>query len=375
MGPLVREPVALPSSAAAVSTADGPALRVGGSLPPGLRGAFLAAGPHPAHAHRPDHPDVLTGPVLVSGVRLGGGAAHAYRATAERGATGLLGPVPALAPALRAGQGPDGRGPVALSRPVADAGGRWHSIATYPGLGYAEHVVADARGAVLSARPFPLPGAPLVAAALTDSHVVLFDGPVAHGRAAALVGERFPYARRAGRPSRLGLLGLAGDEPSVRWFPVAAGHVHDVVDAREEDGRVVVDAVLRPFGGEGPAALRRWVVDPATGDVAERDLVPGADAAAVTGRFLHATRNTGAGAELVRYDTATGRADVRRLGAGTVAGLPRATAGHVLLPVERVAERRGELLVLDAGDLRAPAAVVQAPRGLATARRTAWLTG
>ncbi|WP_033428895.1 carotenoid oxygenase family protein [Saccharothrix syringae] len=373
MGPLVRQPVVVPSLPAVP-------LRVDGTLPEGLDGLFLRADPHPARAPRQDVPDVLPGPSLVSGARLEGGAAHAYRATAERGPTGLLGPVPALAPAWHRDQGPDGRGPVTLARPVADEDGRWHTVATYPGLGYAEHLVADGRGAVLEARPFPLTGAPLVATvALTGSHVVFFDGPVAHSRATALVGERFPCTWRPGGPARLGLLDRTG-EPSVRWFPVEPGHVHDIAGAHEDGRRVVVDAVRRPraFDGERsaarPAALRRWVVDPVAGEVAERDLVPGVAAAAVDGPVLHGTRNTASGAELVRYDTATGRTGVRWLGGGATAGRPHVDRGRLLVPVERPGRRRAELLVLDAADPAGPpAAVVHLPAGARPARRTAWL--
>src|SRR5262249_54561957 len=154
-----------------------------------------------------------------------------------------------------------------------------------PGLGYAEHVVADSDGTVLRARPFPLAGSPLVSSvALTDSYVVLFDLPVAFSRAAAMVGERLPYTWQPGRKARVGLLPRTGTDPRARWFPVEPCYVCDIANVYQDGRLVIVDAVSRSraFEGETPAerpvpALRRWTIDQAMGSqgrVPVRQLTP-----------------------------------------------------------------------------------------------------
>src|SRR5262249_17878058 len=248
MSALVREPAAMQAPAAALAFAfDRPRrvelLRVDGVLPVGLEGLFAQAGPHPLDAHQLGHPDLDGGLGVVSGVRLNNGTARWYRAATEHPRAGLFGSVPALAPAVHLGRhGPDGRSQSALARPVADPEGRWHSIATYPGLGYAEHVVADSDGTVLRARPFPLAGSPLVSSvALTDSYVVLVGLPVAFSRAAAMVGERLPYTWQPGRKARVGLLPRTGTDPRARWFPVEPCYVCDIANVYQDGRLVIVD--------------------------------------------------------------------------------------------------------------------------------------
>lgn len=402
MNALVREPAAMEAPTTALASAfDCPRrvelLHVEGVLPVGLEGLFAQVGPRPLDANQLSHPDLDGGLGVVSGVRLSNGAARWYRAATEHAATGLFGPIPALAPAVHlGGHGPDGQCQTALARPVADAAGGWHSIATYPGLGYAEHVVADPDGAVLQARPFPLAGSPMVASvALTDSYVVLFDLPVVFSRAAAMVGERFPYVWKPGRQARVGLLPRAGADPTVRWFPIEPCYVSDIVNAYQDGDVVIVDAVSRSraFEDETPAErpapmLRRWTIDQVTGQVLVRQLAPAVESAVVDSRFsgarhryLYGTKTTSSGAALVRYDTATGRTVVRQFGEGTLVGRPQFVArqgaqegdGFIIALVERVAQRRSELVVLDAQDITGrPRAVVHIPVDLPAARRTVW---
>jgi len=372
-------------------------LRVDGVLPVGLEGLFMQASPHPAAARRLSHPDLDGGPCVMSGIWLNSGTARWYRAATEHTSTGLFGSIPALAPAVDLGRhGPDRRCQTAIARPVVDPAGRWHTVATYPGLGYAEHLIADSDGTVLRARPFPLDGSPLISSvALTESHVVLFDLPVVFNRAAAMVGQRFPYVWQPGRQASVGLLPRTGTDPRVRWFPIEPCHVSDIVNAYQDGPNVIVDAVSRPraFERETPAErpapmLRRWTIDQVTGQVLVRQLAPAVETAVVDGRFggthhrfLYGARTTSGGSALVRHDTATGRTVVRQFGEGTLVGRPQFVArqgaeegdGFVVALVERVAQRRSELVVLDALDIAGPPrAVVHIPVDLRAVRRTVW---
>ncbi|MFF4417878.1 carotenoid oxygenase family protein [Streptosporangium sp. NPDC001559] len=380
---------------AAPARASGPAptwapsplrLPVEGALPEGLDGCFLQAFPHP----------LGDGRTLLSGVGLRGGEAFRHRARTTVPPASPFGPVPALAPAVRPAN-PGGRvpGPLSLARPVRDpATGRWHTVASYPGLGHAEHLVADSGGVVRHARPFALDGAPLMtAAALTGRHVVVFDLPVLHDRAAALAGTRPPYSWRPGARARVGLLSREG-APEPRWFEIGPCHVSRAVNAYEEDGRVVVDVVRHPRaydgapGPQGRPRLWRWTLDPATGAVEEREPAPGTETALaderVTGRahrHVFGSRDPREGAALVRYDLATGGLREHRLGAGKRAGdpvfVPRGPGeadGWLLVFVRDDARREGGLLVFDALDLAAgPCAVVHVPCPPPAYGRAAWL--
>lgn len=350
-------------------------LPVEGSLPEGLDGCFLQAFPHP----------LGDGRTVLSGVRLRGGEALRHRARTTVPPDGPFGPVPALAPAVRpASPGARVPGPFTLARPVHDpATGRWHTVASYPGLGHAEHLVADPHGTVTQARPFALDGAPLMTAtALTARHVVVFDLPVPHHRAAALAGTRPPYSWKPGRRARLGLLPREG-APEPRWFEIDPCHVSRAVNAYEEDGRVVLDAVRHPRPGGRPR-LWRWRLDPATGAVEERELLPGTETALADGRTTGRAHRHVFGVRdraLVHHDLVTGEVREHRLGTGPRPGepvfAPRGPGegdGLLLVFVRDDARREGSLLVFDALDLAAgPYAVVHVPCPPPAYGRATWL--
>lgn len=309
------------------------ALVVRGVLPGGLDGAL-----------------VWSGKYGVSGVRLGPDGAEWYR-----------GPRPAaLAPA-------DWSAGATMAPPVFD-GTCWHTAMSHPDLGYAEHVTLGADGEVLRAEPFPLDGAPRMrAVGVTDRFVVVVDSPPYYSRAAELVGLRDPYSGPAAGPTRIGL--LAYGEP--RWFEVGEGEVLSLVNAYEDLGRVVVDAVW------APGVLRRHTLDLATGGVRRVDL-PALDVAGVdprlTGRrhrFVFGTSGTA----LVRHDIAFGCTWRRETGVtpGRPVFVPRGKDegdGWV------VAVAGAELLVLDATDLAGPpVAVVRLPFEVKASSRATWLPG
>ncbi|MEV8632056.1 carotenoid oxygenase family protein [Streptosporangium sp. NPDC051023] len=373
-------------------------LPVEGVLPADLDGWFLQAFPHPLCAGRPDGRSVL------SGVRVSGGSAllHRVRATARQETP--LGPVPALAPPIRLAStkapAPCSPGHVTLARPVCDpATGEWHTVAAYPGLGHVEHLVTGSGGTVSHARPFALDGAPLMhATALTERYVVVFDLPVVYSRAAELVGARLPYAWRPDRRARLGLLPRDGAaEP--RWFQIGPCYVFQAVNAYEEGGRVVVDAVRHPRAfdaapgdavpdGAPPGFgarpyLCRWTLDLTTGTVGERALAPAWETALVDEgvlgrrhRYVFGSRDLNTGTTLFRRDLVTGGVHGYELGAGIRAGHPvfvprpvgSAREGHegdgwIVVLSHDAAGRRSELLVFDALDLAGgPYATVRVPR-------------
>jgi carotenoid cleavage dioxygenase len=230
---------------------------------------------------------------------------------------------------------------------------------------------------------------------------VVLDLPVVYRHAAALVGARFPYTWQPGRPARIGLLprrpGPSDDTAGPRWFPIEPCYVFDTVNAYDEDGGVVLDAVwhARAFDDPGrdaarPSHVRRWRLDLDTGEVTTR-MIPQAGETAVVDERVGGHRHrylfgvAGArtcGAELRRHDLATGTTLVRGLGGGPV-GRPvfapdpgRAVegAGWIVLLAEDAAGRRGDLLVFDALDLAGPPrAVVRLPHGLPVTRHATWL--
>jgi carotenoid cleavage dioxygenase-like enzyme len=85
-----------------------------------------------------------------------------------------------------------------------------------------------------------------------------------------------------------------------------------------------------------------------------------------------------AGPELSRHDPSTGEVRSHAVGAGRVAGqpvlVPTPDGDVVLLPVEVVATREQELLVLDAADPTAgPVAVVRIPGGPRPGEQALWV--
>lgn len=309
------------------------ALVVRGALPAELDGAIVWAGKYG-----------------VSGVRLGSGGAQWYR-----------GPRPAALAPL------DWPAGATMARPVFD-GTCWHTAMSHPDLGYAEHVRLGADGEVLRAEPFPLDGAPRMRAiGVTDRFLVVFDSAPYYSRAADLVGLRDPYSGRATGPARIGL--LAYGRP--HWFDVEDGEVLSVVNAYEDLGRVVVDAIW------APGVLRRHTLDLATGSVRRVDL-PAMDVAGVdermTGRRHRFVFGT-AGTALVRHDIAFGCTWRREVGVtpGQPVFVPRGKDEGEGWVVAVVGD---EVLVLDAADLAGPpVAVVGLPFAVPASDRATWLSG
>ncbi|GAA3820969.1 carotenoid oxygenase family protein [Sphaerisporangium flaviroseum] len=373
---------------------DGP-LRVDGLLPLGLDGVLVLTGPRPGG---PARPYGSAGPSSLSGVRLGGGTARWHRAAAEKLDGHPL--VQARGSALwsrPAGPSPDGPCAASVALPVQDrAAGEWHTVATYPGLDLAEHLVIGPDGGVRDWRPFALDGAPLMqAVALTERFVVVFDLPVTYRRAAAMVGAASPYRWQRDRPARIGLLPRhGGGEP--QWFPIAPCFVSHAVNAYDDGGSVVVDAVRhdRAFdastrdrdGATGSPRVHRWTLDIAGGTARERELTGPLDLASADPRRtglrhqLIFGRDPG-GRALIGHDLAAESTQVRELGPGWRAGrpvfVPRGVAegdGWIVALATNAALGMSELLVLDAMNLAGrPQAVVHLPVIPPAAQHTTWV--
>ena len=407
---------ALAIETTAPSPVDG-RLPIEGTLPEGLDGCFLQAGPHPLVAAATSG-SLAAGPHVFSGIRLSAEGARWYRAKTPVRRSEPLGPIPALAPALwPAGphtdghdgldglDGLDGPGLAAFARPVREAGGfRWHTVATYPGLDYAEHLIANAEGRVVHASVIALPGAPLMyATAITHRYVVVLDLPVVYSRAADLIGARLPYTWRPDRPARVGLLPrAAGAAAEPRWLPIDPCYVIDVVNAYDDGDRVIMDAVwqARAFtgspgspGSSGSAAaprVCRWTLDPAAGAVRVQALPSTLEAGTVDGRVSgrrhrHVFGTVAGGGALACHDLAEGTTRLAASGPGWRVGPPvfapdeRRTeegAGWLVVIARHAGRRSCELRVIDALDPAGPPrAVIRLPVVLPADRRTAWIPG
>ncbi|MBO3750605.1 carotenoid oxygenase family protein [Streptosporangiaceae bacterium NEAU-GS5] len=356
------------------------ALPVLGELPDDLSGCFLQAFPHPARTPSaaipdPDRLRAALAPPILAGVRVADGRAYKMSAHA---------PHPAPHPALL---GSTVAGHASVARPMGEPGGaRWHTVASYPGLGRADHLVID-DGDVVRARSFPLPGEPLLTAvAVTERFVVVFDQPMRHSRAAALVGLGFPYAWRPDRPARVGLLPLDPERPA-RWFEVSPAYVTEAVNAYDAGTRVIVDAICHRHPADGDTArLRRIALCLASGGVLERELAPARHAVVdsrVTGtahRFVVSVSGGASGGALTVHDLATGGQRRRafgpewRLGEPVFAPRPGGGegAGWIAVLAQDPVRRRARLVILDAMDVAAPGAEVELPDLLPDAVRVTW---
>ncbi|MCF3179706.1 carotenoid oxygenase family protein [Streptomyces polychromogenes] len=150
-----------------------------------------------------------------------------------------------------------------------------HSLAFRYGSEHVQHIVTDDTGTVRRATTIAAPGSPYMHDfALTDHHVVLYDGPVVFSAAHLTTGVPFVWDHT--HPARLGIMPRAGGE--VRWFDVAPSLVGHTLNAYETGTDLVVDLVrhaegfdIRDFGTSRPT-LHRWTVDLAAGTVREERL-------------------------------------------------------------------------------------------------------
>jgi carotenoid cleavage dioxygenase-like enzyme len=346
--------------------------KVHGMLPAELTGVFAQAAVHPRGGARR---------AIISGVELSGTEARLYRAP-DASAVPEFGPTPRLAADLPSDD-------VTFAMPVREiTEPHWHTIASRPSSPDATHLVLAEDGTVPRAEPFELPAGTVVRGLrASERHLLVLAVPLAFRRAAALLGVPDPYSWQQDRPIRIGLLPLRAGG-STRWFGIGAGFISRLVNAFEEDSRVVVDGI-RHDRREGPGQLYRSELDLRTGMTRCRKLVGSTDLATVDGRWaarpyrfvFGVDQETAGPVMLSRHDLSTWKSVERPLGIGVRAGVPvfvpRAGEsegdGWLLVLVEDPVHRSGSLLVLDAMDIAGPpVAVVDIPMALPAQSRATW---
>ncbi|MEU5811632.1 carotenoid oxygenase family protein [Streptomyces sp. NPDC047718] len=293
-------------------------LPVTGRIPAHLNGRYLRTGPNPLGIEDPAAHIWTLGAGMVHGVRIRDGRAEWYRnrwvrsgAVADRlgeprrgtpfderldiapnvQVAGLAGRTFAL---LEGGIRPyeltydlDTVGPCDLgvtpegysanAHSVFDPHTReLHSLAFLYGSEHVQHIVMDETGTVVRTSLIHAPGNPYMHDfALTEHHVILFDGPVVFSAVHLPTGV--PFVWDEAHQARVGVMPRTGGE--VRWFDVApslVGHTLNAYEVGTGDGTdIVVDIVRHPEGfnirdfGTSRPTLDRWRIDLVTGKVTE----------------------------------------------------------------------------------------------------------
>ncbi|MET9671281.1 carotenoid oxygenase family protein [Streptomyces sp. NPDC006475] len=410
---------------------DGPDLRVTGTLPPELNGRYVRNGPNPRPGEDPGH--VFTGHGMLHGVRLRDGRAEWYRnrwvrtnklagAPFQRGDgtvdlsvvnanTHVIAHADKLLALVEAGLPYEVTDELETVGPC-DFGGRLTTAMTAhpkedpvtgellffgysPKPPYLTYHRLSAAGELVESREIAVPAGIMVHdLAITENYVIWLDLPVVFD---------FTLLQRSGMPmrwddghgARLGLMRRdhAGD---VQWFDVDPCYVFHVGNAHEDAaGRVVLEAVRyspqafhtmwQAMGGhvDQPLAtapqmgefqvgtVHRWLLDPATGAVAEQALDDrGVELPTIndglTGRhsrYLYTVDEK----TVLKYDTIAGTSQTYDTGAGAAPGeavfVPaqdaagQEDAGYLLSMVSHGPAQGSELLVLDAQNMTRLASV------------------
>jgi carotenoid cleavage dioxygenase-like enzyme len=435
-------------------------LPVTGTLPPGLNGRYLRNGPNPlglddpAYRFREGH--WFLGPGMVHGVRLRDGKAEWYRnrwvrsrllaeAMDERWPVGPVyndmdfaantciiahagrylatveaGPLPyelsgeldTLGPCDFSGTLPGG---FAAHTKLDRRTGELHAVAYYWAWDHVEHVIIGADGMVARTTDIPVADGPMMHDfALTDTYVVLLDLPVTFSLDAVSAGLKFPYAWNPAHQARVGLLPRAGTAADVRWFEVDSCWVFHTLNAYDDSGRVVIDLVryegaydVSTLTGPGPLTLDRWIIDPASGKVAQQRLddrpqeFPRTDErvtgqsyryaySAVIGAVGHATVSPGGdfadeafSNALLKHDLTAGTVQVHEFGQDATAGeavfVPAAPSaaeddGYVMAYLHNPDRGAADLVLLAAQDFAAePIARVHLPARIPLGFHGSWI--
>ena len=255
---------------------------------------------------------------------------------------------------------------------------------------------ADAAGNLTVNRPLEVPALTMMHDfAMTSGHVVFMDLPIVFNLDVAINGKGdMPYRWDDGYGARFGV--LRRDDPfgEVRWFDIDPCYVFHVANAYEtnpdsatgESNSIVVQGCRYPElwrndGGFGASAvLWEWVVDLASGTVAERQLddraveFPRIDdrLAGLPARYAVSVGD----ARLVRYDLQTGAAAEHGFGGPDAPGGPGEavfvpspsapadeTVGWYLAYVYDSTRDSSDLVIIDAADFSGePVARIQLPR-------------
>lgn len=250
--------------------------------------------------------------------------------------------------------------------------------------------VLDAAGRLVKSEDIEVRGPTMMHDfAITDRHVVFMDLPVVFDLERAMSGA-MPYTWKPDYGARLGILPRGGSNADVRWVEIEPCYVFHPANAYETDGQLVVEVARYPHmwmesAVDFPtAALHRWTVDLASGTARDTPLddrpieFPRVDdrRGGLRHRYSYAVGGfqvEGADtAELIKYDTQSGRSEVHSFGTGWTPGegvfVPAADAaaedeGFVLAFVYDRSRDTSEFVVIDAQNFSAaPLARVALPR-------------
>lgn len=426
---------------------DATDLPVEGSLPPELTGRYFRNGPNPLPGEPSSH--WFTGHGMLHGIRLREGRAEWYRnrwvrtkaLAGERmvSADGKVdrsvgvanthvvphaGRIMALVessfphvvtPELET-VGPcdfDGRLTTAMTaHPKTDpVTGELHFFGYAFMPPFVTYHRLSASGELVTSAEIDVPGPTMMHDfAITDRHAVFLDLPMTFQL--ALLEKGMPYGWDESYGARIGVMPL--DRPGqVTWFDVEPSYVFHVGNAHTDaEGRVVLDGAryaaadavamwdglrIDPAGvaadaaATGAARLHRWVLDPATGTVAETRLddrpveFPTVDDDRVgrDARYRYAVSGL-SGTGIVKFDAAHGTSTLHDLGPDIAAGeavfVPSAAPGRaeddgwLLSIVTRRDGSASQLVVLDATDVAGPpVATVTLPRGVPAGFHGSWI--
>ncbi len=401
-------------------------LTVTGTIPAELAGRYFRNGPNPITDPDPSTHHWFVGTGMLHGIRLRDGRAEWYRNRYPR-----VGPVPsALGVPDAGGAAPHGGMdaapntnvighagryfalveagalPVELDGELATVGrcdfdgtlpngftahplldpatGELHAINYWWGFGnQVQYVVVDRDAMVTKSVMVPTSASPMIhACSLTESHVAVFDFPVAFDMEMAAAGRRLPYRWSDELPARVGLLPRdATDGGLTRWFEVEPCYVYHPLNAYDDGDRVVIDVVRHAdtfrdgrLDAMDAPTLWRWTFDLATGSTHEAQLsdlsveFPRPDER-LTGRrhrFGYATCGDGDtvfGESTARFDLDTGATVLHDHGSGRhpgefvfvpAEGSQAEDDGYLIGLVHDDANRTAALEILSAQDLAAP---------------------
>jgi carotenoid cleavage dioxygenase len=266
---------------------------------------------------------------------------------------------------------------------------------------YLTYHVADAHGVLVRSEEISVPGPTMMHDFnLTERHVVFMDLPVVFDLERAAQGT-MPYRWDDGYGARLGVMPRGGTDADVRWIEIDPCYVFHPMNGYDENGTIVLDVVRYPrlwdtSGDEFlPAHLTRWTLDVEAGTVKEEPLddrateFPRVDPRRVgrRHRYGYTLQTTdGVAADhmaLVKYDQATGSAEVHDFGAGRGPGepvfVPRTAAaaeddGWVMTYVYDAARDTSDFVVLAAADFTGPpVATVPLPQRVPFGFHGSWI--
>ena len=166
------------------------------------------------------------------------------------------------------------------AHPKIEAGtGELHAMCYQPGLQAVSYIVVDRQGHARTVAEIPAPDCPMVHdIAITATTAVFLDLPVRFDLKAAMGGSAVPFGWNESRPPRVGLIPRNGDSARIQWFEVPSCYVFHIMNAYDDNDRVVVDVVRheRVFDSErrgplepGVPRLVRWEFNRTSGRFSE----------------------------------------------------------------------------------------------------------